>query len=311
MRVPLSTPHVLFAFALLAISGANSTAWAARKIEMVIVSERFDSGTAHSSEHPESADKFVLFDAGFIEAGDSAAGERPPHAADVVTAASNALSQALSAPDVRAHDVAIIMTWGVIRPDSYNSTPLHRLNPNYLGRLSLVTTARMGGTLSNYMLKKEAAEWRNPNYPTPFRLVGGELWVAAERSLDSLYFLTLSAYDRAALEEKKARLVWRTSMSARDIEERMDRAILTFAKVGVRYYGRDSDEVRDSREPVADMGANVTPVVASTTQDSFVRALIHAEYQRSAGELMDLSTVALVEGVKEPDRRYAAQHQHK
>ena len=275
---------------VLGITGAC----AARSIDAVIIAERFDGATGEDSDAGSGTVSYELFAGEFIDAGDSVAGLRPPHAAEVIAAVSNALEKASFKPAQLNPALSIIVHWGSIRHDSYIPTPPHRLHPNFRTRLALVSTARIAGTTENLLLKRSPDRYRNPNYPTPEFASGGELKIAIDRAGQSLNFLVLSAYDAGALRNKQAKLVWRTSISASDTEASLRHAMPSFAQCGAAYFGRNYDEVITIKAPIVKSAPAGPLSAAASAEDPFMGELIKAERTKFSGELLKDEAESLV-----------------
>lgn len=295
--MPLRSYPFLKAGLLVLMLGV-ADAQAARSIDALVVAERFDGKTGEDAAMESGAIGYALFEGGYIEAGDSIAGLRPPPAAEVLAAISNALGKASFARAQENPQLLIILHWGSIRQDSYIPTPPFHLNPNFRARLALVSTARVAGTTENFLLKRSPAQYRNPNYPTPEYAPGGELKIAIDRANDKLIFMVLSAYDTGALRDNQAKLVWRTIISASDTEASMKHAMLSFAQSGAAYFGRNHDEVITIKAPLVKQATADPLAAAATTDDPFVQKLIKAERIKFSGELLKGEAESLVTFVK-------------
>lgn len=254
-------------------------------IEMLVVAEHGVSTGAAAAPAP-----FVAFDGGYIEAGDSVAGDTPP-APDTVT---RSLLDALAARgfQLTGNSPAIVITthWGVLRTDHREIRIPYALKPNLTARIELVGTTRMADEVENHLLLNRRGSGLNDSASAPRLLVGAEETVL-ESARQPRYFVIVSAYDYKAMLGNQARLLWRTKMSARDVSGAMDSVIPTLIAGGARFFGQDLDQVQDLElspsSPVQPAGAALGEIRAaqqsSGINSAFIQGLLRAEREKYSG----------------------------
>jgi hypothetical protein len=233
----------LAAFASVAVaSGESGTG---RKVYTIAVSERADA----ASDSPVPSFSYFAIDGGFVEAGDPVGGETPPTPAEVASALRESLAsqhhQPAVSPSVPA--VVLIYHWGVIRPDSNAIKPASDIAPNLRARLSLVAPQKLVDRIATRLVTRRYTHLGDMfDYPDERD--------ALENARDSRYFVTVSAYDYAALVRGEITLRWRTHLSAATNSGSMNEVVPALLRKDAESLGRHFEDAethvwRFSRSP--------------------------------------------------------------
>jgi hypothetical protein len=265
--------HLLFSLALLAILSAvpvvtarttePSSAESGRKFYMVVVAEQANPPLAPALPTPDRPAYYVAYDAGYIEAGDPIANEKPPAAAAVAQALRGTLvSQSyLPATAQSAPSLLIVYHWGLLRRDSQQIRNTFKIQPNLKARIALIATNKQAGEVESLLLDRRMVRL-NPTFRSPgfIGLKESDLLDLVE---DDRYFVVVSAYDFSAFSHRETKLLWRLKVSARTPGESMAEVLPALLRGGALYLGRNLPETKSIREllPVGGPGANGTPTM--------------------------------------------------
>jgi hypothetical protein len=189
----------LGAFGLAAVPGV-----AARNLQMIVIAEQADPKAAPAlpgSDHPTA---YVAFDAGYVEAGDPIANEKPPAA----SAMAKALRQTLAAQGFQPAttgqpQILLVYHWGLLNRDSHAIRNGPTIDPNLHARLALLTTTRQDGEIENFLLDHRLMGRTNPAFRTP-GFLEFQYRDILDLTHDDSYFVVLSAYDYASVSRREA-----------------------------------------------------------------------------------------------------------
>jgi hypothetical protein len=288
MKTP---PVILNLVACLCLLHAAPLAASAANIRTLVVAER-STGQKTPAANAGATASVSVYDGGFIEAGDSIAGDKKPDAAAVAAALSHALREANLEPSAHAApgSLVLIYHWGVLRPRQGPHVVGTRLDPNFKARLALVATAKTVRDLEQDMVTRHIVPQSSAIY------TNRPSWRdALDFARDPRYFVIISAYDVASLKENaKAAPVWRVEISTQETSNSMANAIPAMAASAGKYLGRDLDRPQTARAALyegvkASSGASgatsTEPADFSRTPDEpVIRAVMKREHDRAAGE---------------------------
>jgi hypothetical protein len=256
-------------------------------MDMIVVAETSNAQQA-SSGTPLS---YLAFDGGYIEAGDSIAGESPPSPAQVTQALSEALVQSGFRQAPVSPAAVITYNWGVIRRDREEARMPYTIKPNLEARIELVGTQEMAGEVENHLLLRKKGELIS-DAAAPRILVGPEETVL-EMARQPRYFVIVSAYEYQGLLRHESHLLWRVKLSAQDKEGSMDQVIPSLLAGGAPYFGKNLTDVRTITVPL-----RAAPQVSGATQASaesglldgqVIQALLKGEHEKYSGTPQDNS----------------------
>lgn len=254
-------------------------------IDTLVVAEQLQAAPS-PQENPVS---YVAFDGGYVEAGDAIAGEGPPSADQV----SQILNSALAEHGFRAAQgtpsIVLIYHWGILRIDHSQIRVPYGMNTNYMARIELVSTEKLGAEVENHILNREKGGGQDDNVSSP-RILAGELRTVIQDAKFARYFVVVSAYDHQALVHHEARLLWRTKISALETSGPMDEVIPTLIAGGAPYFGKDLTGLKDitmapsKPAQLAMATAYVAPSTDSLQLDKhFIDSLLKKERVKASG----------------------------
>ena len=256
--------HLPFSLALLTILSAGlpaaskaadqTSAGDGQKFYMVVVAEQANPAAAPALPSPDHPACYVAYDAGYIEAGDPIAGEKPPPAAAVAQAlrATLASQNYLPATSPSAPSLLIVYHWGLIRRDSHQIRSTFRIEPNLQARLALVATTRQAGDIENFLMDRRLGRI-NPAFRVP-RFLSMPERDLLDLARDDRYFVIVSAYDYAALTRRETKLLWRLKVSTRSPGESMAEALPALLSGGAPYFGRNFKDAQTLKAPLFPAG---------------------------------------------------------
>jgi len=235
----------LGAFGLAAVPGA-----AGRSIQMIVVAEQTDPISAQVLPKPDRPADYAAFDAGYVEAGDPIANEKPPAPAAMAEALRNTLAAQGYQPAAAGQpQILFVYSWGLLNRDSHAIRNGATIDPNLHARLALLTTTRQDAEIENYLLDRRLLGRTNPAFRVP-----GFLDIQNRDILDltrdDSYFFVLSAYDYASVSRREAKLLWRVKMSARSAGVAMTDALPALLQGGAPYFGRDLNKLQFVKAPL-------------------------------------------------------------
>lgn len=285
----MKTPTVILNLAAcLCLLHAAPIAASAADMRTLVVAERSNQQKTPAADTGAPA-SVVVYDGGFIEAGDAIAGDKKPEPAVVASAFSQALQQAnlQTAPEAAPGSLVLIYHWGVLRPRQGTRVLGTRIDPNFKARLSLVATAVTVRDLEQEMVTRRLTPVSSSTF------FNRPAWRdALDFARDPRYFVVISAYDVATLKENaKAAPVWRVEVSTQETSTSMANAIPALAASGGKYLGKDLDRPETARAPrfaagkQSKEGSSAEPANFSRTPDEpVIRDVMKREHDRAAGE---------------------------
>ena len=214
------------------------------KFDARIVAEQGSAPSLGAASRPMGATSYVAFDGGYIEAGDSVAGDTPPSPEQVRTCVHDVLAEQGFSLSKGTPAVVLTYHWGVIRPDHIQVRPPYAVKPNLLARIELVGTRKQAEEVENHLVAAKRGGGLNDEAAAPALLVGPEETVL-EAARQPRYFVIVSAYDYAALRKRQALLLWRVKASARDVSGPMDSVLPSLLAAASRYFGKDLPDALD------------------------------------------------------------------
>jgi hypothetical protein len=252
-------------------------------IDMLVVAET-PSGAPSAQGSPIA---YAAFDGGYIEAGDSIAGDTPPTPEMV----SQSLRAALANQNFQAgaSSPAVVLTyhWGVLRVDRRQIRVPYGIKSNLEARIELVSTHELGAEVENHILLGEKSGQMNADAAST-AIMGGPADTVREDSRQPRIFVIVSAYDYQGLLHREAKLLWRVKLSAREQSGEMDQVIPALIAGGAPYFGKDLDRVKTVEvTPAAVPQGSGAP--AAVTPDSlrldgqFINGLLKSEHDNFSG----------------------------
>ncbi len=205
---------------------------------MLVVAEQLAAPAQQDS--PAS---FVAFDGGYIEAGDSIAGDTPP-AADQVSQdmhavlADHAFQAAQGTPTV-----VLAYYWGILRVDHRQIRAPYGIKSNQMARIELVSTEKLGAEVENHILGREKGS-PNENFSSPV-ILAGPLETVKQDSRMPRMFVVVSAYDYQGLLHHEAKLLWRLKLSAQETSGSMREVIPALIAGGGPYLGKNFTDLKE------------------------------------------------------------------
>jgi hypothetical protein len=278
----LNTSPTFGLVALLAIGFAPhaSAGIFSNNIDMLVVAETPDGATV-----PGSPLAYAAFDGGYIEAGDSIAGDTPPTPEQVGRSLRAALAnqgfQAGTSP-------AVVLTyhWGVLRVDRRQIRVPYGIKSNLEARIELVSTRELGAEVENHILLGEKSGQTNSAGASPPILVGPADTVR-EDARQPRIFVIVSAYDYEGLLHREAKLLWRVKLSAREQSGEMDQVIPALIAGGAPYFGKDLPGVKTVEvTPTATSHESGAPAVTPDSlhlDGQFINGLLKSEHDNFSG----------------------------
>jgi hypothetical protein len=257
--------------------------------EATVVAERAKDAPPESKD-PVSC---IVFDGGYIEAGDPIAGDTAPSADQV----RQELRTALEAQGFRAAggspSLVLAYYWGVLRQDREQIRVPFGIKTNLRARIALISTDMLRAEAENFILAREKGSNVDMNASSP-ALLTGPVETVIQNSRLARIFVVVSAYDYHAMAERhEAKLVWRAKLSAQESSGEMVEVIPPLISVGGQYFGKDLPDVRIvratlSRAPAVtgDAASNMEPAPATfDLEASFIRTLMKKERSKVSGQV--------------------------
>ena len=286
-------------FGLVAVPGA-----AGRGLQMLVVAEQTDPKSAVEPPKTDHPADYVAFDAGYVEAGDPIANEKPPASSTIAEALRHTLAEQGYQPAAAGHpQILFVYHWGLLNRDSHAIRNGATIDPNLHARLALLTTTKQDGEIENYLLDQRQLGRANPAFRIP-----GFLSIQDRDLLhltnDDSYFIVLSAYDYASVSHREAKLLWRVKMSTRSAGVSMADALPTLLQGGAPLFGRNLDRLQYIKAPL--LTGNLADSTGAGTQgfsppsgavgpldENFLRDLMKREHAEFSGtRLGDLAPYA-------------------
>jgi len=225
----MSRFHIL-ALGLVVLS-LCSVCLADSNVQGIAVAEQTAQGSRLKHPTPEHPANYVAYDAGYIEAGYSVVGLKPPSA----TAVARSLRAALASAGYEAASaqtppsLLLIYHWGSIRPESQNELII---TSNLEARLFLVAPARM---------VRQAEEFLTDGKMAKAAYVASDERDTLDFADGGHYFVVVSAYDFADLTRQTATLLWRLKLSTQENSGSMDQVLPALIGNCGRYLGCSFD----------------------------------------------------------------------
>ena len=240
---------------------------------------------------PEHPADYVAFDAGYVEAGDPIANEKPPASSAMADALRNTLAaQGYQATAAGPPQILFVYHWGLLNRDSHAIRNGLSIDPNLHARLALLTTTRQDGEIENFLLDHRLMGQTNPAFRTPGFLEFQYRDILDLTHADS-YFVVLSAYDYASIGRREARLLWRVKMSTRSAGAAMADALPALLQGGAPYFGRDLNKLQTVAAPLI-AGNRAAPGaqqfsppsgMVGSLDENFLRELMKREHTEFSG----------------------------
>lgn len=279
----------LGAFGLAAVPGA-----AGRSLQMIVVAEQTEPNAEPVLPKPDHPADYVAFDAGYVEAGDPIANEKPPAPAAMAEALRNTLATQGYQPAAAGQpQVLFVYHWGLLNRDSHAIRNGAMIDPNLHARLALLTTTKQNGEIENLLLDRRLLGRTNPAFRTPsvFDIQYRDI---LELTHDDSYFVVLSAYDYASVNRREAKLLWRVKMSTRSAGAAMADALPTLLQGGAPFFGRDLDKLKSVRAPLmagSPAGTGIAGAqkfsppsgLAGPLDENYLRELMKREHSEFSG----------------------------
>ncbi len=286
MKTRLQLFVALGAFGLAAVPGA-----AGRNLQMIVVAEQADPKAAPVLPRPEHPADYVVFDAGYIEAGDPIANEKPPASSAMADALRNTLAAQGYQPAATGQpQLLFVYHWGLLNRDSHAIRNGLTIDPNLHARLALLTTTRQDGEIENFLLDHRLMGRTNPAFRTP-GFLEFQYRDILDLTHDDSYFVVLSAYDYASIGRREARLLWRVKMSTRSAGAAMADALPALLRGGAPYFGRDLNKLQTVAAPLI-AGNRAAPGaqqfsppsgMVGSLDENFLRELMKREHTEFSG----------------------------
>jgi hypothetical protein len=297
--------HLFSGFVALGALGLATVPGAAgRNLQMIVVAEQTEPTTAPALPAPDHPVDCVAFDAGYVEAGDPIANEKPPTSSAMAEAMRNALaSQGYKAAAAGEPEILFVYHWGLLSQDSHAIRNGPTIDPNLHARLALLTTTKQDGEIENYLLDRRLSGRTNPAFRVP-GFLDPQARDILDLSHDDFYFVVLSAYDYASVSRREAKLLWRVKMHTRSAGAWMGDALPTLLQGGARFFGRNFKEIQYVTIPLASgnrTGADIAGAQqfsppsgrAGPLDESFLRELMRKEHiEFSGARASDLAAYA-------------------
>jgi hypothetical protein len=256
--------------------------------EATVVAERAKDAPPES----KAAVSYVMFDGGYVEAGDPIAGDTPPTADQVRQELRAALEAQGFQQTQGTPSLVLTYYWGVLRRDREQIRVPFGIKTNLRARIALVSTEELGAETENYIVGKERGSSIDLSAAAPVRLTPPIETVLQHASLPRI-FIIVSAYDYQELSEHhQSKLVWRAKLSALETSGESSEVIPPLIALGGQYFGKDILDVRTikttlMKAPPVTGGeaANAQASPESVNLDAkFIQGFIRAERSKVSGE---------------------------
>jgi hypothetical protein len=281
MKLRTSSTFGLVAIMAIGFAPHASAGIFSNNIDMLVVAETPNGAPAQSSPLA-----YAAFDGGYIEAGDSIAGDTPPTPEQV----SQSLRAALANQGFQAatSSPAVVLTyhWGVLRIDRRQIRVPYGIKSNLEARIELVSTRELGAEVENHILLNEKSGQSNADGASPRFLVGPADTVR-EDSNQPRIFVIVSAYDYEGLVHREAKLLWRVKLSAREQSGEMDEVIPALVAGGAPYFGKDLPGVKtvEVTPKTVSQGSSAPAVTPDSLHldSQFINGLLKSEHDNFSG----------------------------
>ena len=255
------------ALAALLATGSGSLARAgifSDNFQVIVVAEKATDAPPGLA----NATSYVAFDGGYVEAGDPVAGDNPPSADQVRQSLVSALASQGFQAAVSSPSLMLVYHWGVIRADNREIKVPYEIRKNQMARIALVSTEHAGTEVENSILNGEKGGGQNLNASSPVFLTA-PLDAVLQHARVPRIFVVVSAYDfQAFAQNRQARLIWRTKLSAQDNSGDMAEVIPPLIAKGASFLGKGLPDVTYAEATL--QGRQSAPVQASySTPDSY------------------------------------------
>jgi hypothetical protein len=287
--------HISLFFSCLALAAlglAAAPGAAGRDLQMIVVAEQTDPQTAPKPPAPDHPAYYVAFDAGYVEAGDPIANEKPPASSAMAEALRNALAAQGYQPAAAGEpQILLVYHWGLLNRDSLAIRNGNTIDPNLHARLALLTTAQQDSEIESQLLDRRLMGHtdREMRMPTFLNFHYRDIM---QLTHDDSYFVVLSAYDYASVGRREARLLWRVKMSTRSASAAMADALPTLLQGGAAYFGRNLNDLQSVTTPLvsgnpagAAGGQSFSPPSgrAGPLDENYLRELMKKEHAEFSG----------------------------
>ena len=264
---------------------------AGRDLQMFVVAEQTDPKTAPALPSPEHPANYVAFDAGYVEAGDPIANEKPPAASATAEALRKTLAaQGYQPATTGLPQVLLVYHWGLLNRDSLAIRNGNTIEPNLHARLALLTTAQQDSEIESLLLDRRLVGRTDRELGMPTFLNFHYRDIMQLTHEDS-YFVVLSAYDYASVSRREATLLWRAKMSTRSAGVAMADALPALLQGGAPYFGRNLGDLQNvttplvSGSPAAPGAQQFSPPSgrAGPLDENYLRELMKKEHTEFSG----------------------------
>jgi hypothetical protein len=251
---------------------------------MLVVAEQLAAPA--QQDNPSS---YVAIDGGYIEAGDSLAGDTPPTADQIRQDLQAALSEHSFQAAQGTPSVVLAYYWGILRVDHRQIKVPYGIKSNLMARIELVSTVKLGEEVENHILLREKGSGTNEDVSSPVILAGSLETVQQDARMPRM-FIVVSAYDYQALVHREAKVLWRVKLSALDTSGEMREVLPALIAGGAPYFGKNLTDLRDVEVSLSTgsqatlVGASARPTLESLQLDKqFVGSLLRQERGKISG----------------------------
>jgi hypothetical protein len=202
---------------------------AARNTEVTVVVDQTDAGRKVKPPTKESPAYYFAISAGFHERGAVVAGEKSPPTDDVEVLLRRALANQGYLPATNegpAPTLLLVYGWGTMNPEIIETGTLEDEDGNSMALESVANKREMISLVGGYKVDTFFSMDRDR---------------VEEAIREDRYFMIVSAYDFAAAVKREKKLLWRAKISAPSQGTDLAETLPTLARVGSRYFGRDTN----------------------------------------------------------------------
>ncbi|PTY05479.1 hypothetical protein DB347_13950 [Opitutaceae bacterium EW11] len=271
-----------------AVSSLFALTAAARDIDAVAVARRATGGenyTAPTAQNPVAA---LVVDGGLIEGGDTVGGEiiPPPQAVAAALRTSLVAQGYQPAKAGETPSLALVYHWGSLRVRHF-ARPMPDMDPNLQARIALVAPPKTAYDLRSDMELHSAGQ---PSFIHQYP----DWRDALQLAHDDRYFVTVTAYDYAALMRGETVALWRTRLSAADNSGSLDETVEALAAGIGQYLGRDLSRsaVTYARIPrfkldaaaAQEPGYPSAPLLTGGKDEPLLQTLVKREHDEFSGD---------------------------
>ncbi|HUJ43140.1 MAG TPA: hypothetical protein VLW52_05990 [Opitutaceae bacterium] len=280
MKTSFTLSSALLALLVMGLATRSTAAPWDTKLYMVVVADQADPAAKSLLPAAGQPVSYAAYDAGYIEAGDPIAGEKPPPASAISQALRAALASQnyLPAATPATPTLLLVYHWGLLNRDSYQVRSSFRLQPNLKARIALVAPKRYAERIEQDLIDR-----RQP-LPLHIPIIDPEERELLQLVGDNRYFVIVSAYDFSSVTQGAGKLLWRVRLSTRSAGVSMAAALPTLIQGGGPYYGRNLKEMEIVRQPLTAEGGAAKgeeipppPQAARQIDEHYLRQLMRAE----------------------------------